>query len=664
MIRWILLACLVPGLAFAQALQVSPGNDADLSSVLDKLATRHGKPNWCEADCVTFYELRVAGNVSRGELRFELTGNVAGEIQAYVRLFGTRPAAEVSEVVLATGRRLSLLWSGDSYAVVLPPGDFRLVGALRFAANAPLTIKVPGPVGLVSFAVPDADVVGTGERRGIRDATYQLVLRETVSSAGEARKEQLRLQVERRFVLARDRTFETAVSAKGARPGQVITLPLAKGEQVEELDPMLAHVRGEGESRVLEWVAQGASPQLVYGGKWSTESIDLKAPAGAIKEIWRVRCDDPLACTFAGEAEKATGEASHVWAPLPGQSLTVTWEELLPLAGVHTVAQEVSLATHPVGRNLQQRLTVDWLSSSGSLVAVTLPAGALISRYTLDGVAAPILKDAKGAVQVSLPSGRSRFEADWEIADGARLYLAPPIPSFSEPVATLWHRVIPAEGRSVLKAGGLAGSPRVALWPNLVACLVVALVVMALSRWAKAPLSSRVLATLSLCGFGILHPLATLPLALTLGVGRFLARTARQRSKFRILLELAAWAGTVIALISVAFVTLDHALFSATPLSVDSFVSGGSHGDQSWVGEALVWGTYLSGDLGSAAHLPTPWVVMIPTFAVRLVWFCWAVVLAMYLAREGKLALEQLLIYWRAVGWNKPKADKPANVPA
>ena len=209
------------------------------------------------------------------------------------------------------------------------------------------------------------------------------------------------------------------------------------------------------------------------------------------------------------------------------------------------------------------------------------------SRFALDGTVLPILKDEQGVAQVSLPVGRSRLEVDWELANAAALWLRPPVPSFAAPVGTLWHRIYPGEGRTVIKSGGLDGSPRVALWPSLGACLALAFVLIWLTRWGRTPLSSTALTAVALSGFAILHPTAALPLVAWLGVGRVLSRIKSPRPNARIVLELFVWAALAVLTVSLIFATLQHALFERDPMEVESFVQGGAVPAAAVVGEAV-----------------------------------------------------------------------------
>jgi len=109
--------------------------------------------------------------------------------------------------------------------------------------------------------------------------------------------------------------------------------------------------------------------------------------------------------------------------------------------------------------------------------------------------------------------------------------------------------------------------------------------------------------------------------------------------------------------IIVTFATLQYALFERDPMEVESFVSGGNiEAANGWGYSPLVWGTYLSGDPATAKALPSPWVFCVPVLWVRLVWAAWAVVIAIFLVREGRLALGQLSAYWTNAGWSRRPA--------
>lgn len=553
------------------------------------------------------------------------------------------------DALTSNGRPVPLFWSGAAYSAVLLPGEFTLRGVAH-PKPGPLTLALPGPVGRVEFAVSDADVLGGGQARGVHAATYQLAPKLAESKASGA-PQRLRLQVQRQFTLKRDRRFWVQAQASGAIAGQVIAFALLPGEQVEELAPSAGHLAGDGNHRRIDWVADSATPTLRFGGKWTADTIDLQSPGGATKETWEIQCDDPYECTFSGDAEPWVGRTGHGWEPQSGQSLHVTAKQLAPHAGVQTVAQQVHLVSSPKGATLTQQLWVDWKFSSGSLVTVQLPEQALVSRFELDDKAVPLLKNAQGGLQVSVPQGDSTLHAEWQLAGRGGEWLGfgwlhPPMPRLSESVSTLYHELVAAPGRAVLLAGGLPGSPRVDLWPNLGAALTLAVAVRLLFARVRMPLVAPRLWMTAALGFAIQWPLAVLPLVLCLAAGRWLGGQTRRRKRYVMVFELMVWGGLVMSALGCAMSTLEHAMFAPEPFSATSFVSRPGHPVQSQ-GLALVWGSYVAG-VADWSKLAAPWMVSIPLLMVRLLWAVWAVAVALLVWHEGRGAVQQLGRYWEA----------------
>ncbi|MEK7704056.1 MAG: hypothetical protein AAB426_03790, partial [Myxococcota bacterium] len=195
-----------------------------------------------------------------------------------------------------------------------------------------------------------------------------------------------------------------------------------------------------------------------------------------------------------------------------------------------------------------------------------------------------------------------------------------------------------------------AGSPRVALWPNAVACCVLAALVWLLARWAKSPIVSTPLWIVSMLGFALVDPLAAVPLVLALGLGRWLGNIETPRRRLRLVVELSVWTALIAVVLGTLLVTLQSALFSASPVDVTSFVSAPYlPSGEGWDSSAAVqWGTYVAGDPDAARALPSPWAWTVPLLLLRLIWAAWAVAIAVFLAREGRLALTQLSRYWQA----------------
>ncbi len=668
----LLLLAARPATAGDEGLTLSPPTADALQGLLRSLAEQQRPARYCAQECSSTLHLALGGSLAQGRLTFEQRGEVVSPEPALVSLFGTRPGARVWEARLGegAGERVPLAWFQDRYVALLPPGPYRLRGELQVPAGAPLDLFVPGPVGLLELSLPDAQVLGDRRRRAVQAASFQLVPRVSPSPQAEAEApaSRLRFSLRRSFDLARDRRFEVAATVEGARPGQIVSLPLLPEEQVEGTEPEGASVRPQNAPRI-EFTAQDSSAEFHYFGAWTGSQVELSAPEGAVRETWTVRCSDPFACTFEGDAEVLPGAKGHVWTPLPGQRLQVQWRELEPLAGVHALVQTVRLDSLPRGRNLRQSLAVSWSASASTLERLVLPTGAVVTDFRLGGEAVPVLRGADGAIALTLPAGRSDLQATWEILDGAGGPLhRPPVPRFAVPLGTLQQAFHPAEGRSVLLAGGLEGSPEVKLWPALATCALLALLLwLLLRRGLRPPRPTPLLLLLpAALGFAIFSPYAFLPLMAALALAHWMARGAAPRHGLRGVAEILALLGVALVALVVFFVVLHHAFFSDWPIEVVNFaqdfggpqVQGASYHELRWT----------AGLAGSEGELPGIWALTVPTLAVRLLWFAWAILMGLLLYREGRGMVQAIVTHWgRSVFPPRPtreQAARPAAEPA
>ncbi|MCK5689291.1 hypothetical protein KAI87_08475, partial [Myxococcota bacterium] len=352
----IILVSFLSSTLLVTGVEISPDDATKLEAVLDFLADKHSQSQFCQSDCFTLYEASFSGSMASGELKFKIKGAVTSKQKAFIPLFATRPDTRLSSAKTKTGATIPLYWSNEAYHVALSEGPFELSGKIVTQDQSILTVSVPGPVGLLQFNISDADVVGTTARRKVSNGTFQLALRQDASDKDKSEEEKvqnLRVRIRRNYQLARDKTFDIAISAEGTKPGEVLSLPLLKGEIVDIFDRQRASLHESDEGKRIDWVTSGGKDYFGYSGRFDADTLSLLAPGGATGETWLIRCEDPWECTFEGNAEKKPGSSGHYFIPLPAQKIKVSWRALKPLSGVNTVAQHVALRSERVGKNLK-----------------------------------------------------------------------------------------------------------------------------------------------------------------------------------------------------------------------------------------------------------------------------------------------------------------------
>jgi hypothetical protein len=207
----------------------------------------------------------------------------------------------------------------------------------------------------------------------------------------------------------------------------------------------------------------------------------------------------------------------------------------------------------------------------------------------------------------------------------------------------------------------MPGSPRVALWPNLAACLLIAFLLAALLRRSGEQLSSIPLWVTSAAGFAVLSPAAALPLTLFIVGARLMGRLSKTRGRFRAFLEIGILIGCAWVSVSIIFASIQEALFSSTPYQIESAVHAFKQTPEISRGaDPLFWSAFIADTPSADSPLPSPWALTIPLFALRLLWALWAVGLAIFCKNEGLIALKCLQRYWGLIA---PKKTKTAPEP-
>lgn len=617
------------GLAQA-AFNIEPGTNDDLTQILKGLADDHAYRNWCQRDCGQIYTMTLSGQIADGILGVSITGNIVGKDNGVLPLFGAVPAIEVTTLKQGENE-IPLIFYNKAYYTLLPPGPFHLTGQIKVDRSAATNVTLPGSVGQVKLAIADQEPLLGSVPLGLVNGSFQIVsaakIKKDEKKSGKT-KQEVRLEIDRRFRIARDKSFEYAIRVMGAEVGQVISIPLEHGEKVLEVTPSNAKT---SEDKV-DFTATAAENHFLIEGEWTQTEVRVTAADGAVNETWAVICEGAYDCTFKGDVEKDVGTTEHKWLPLSGQTLVTTWQELTLLKGQSIVAQKAVLDTKKTGEGYKQNLSLKFTSSAADHVLVTLPESAIPESLQYDGVTTPILKNDKGQIHLTIPQGDSQVGLNWEISEkkGSRI----PLPSVQVPIGKWVFWYSPGEKQNVVYAGGLSGSPVVLFWPRLGLCLFLALLFLYAEKRLSGQTTTRVFFLILAGGYALHEPLAFLIIIGFMTAGRFLSRVSRQRTIFGWLFEGGILAGLIVMALVTYVDILDAAFFTGQPFRFESFCAesepmSGLHKAY----DALCWETDLVNPYQSAI---APYVWVLPTLAVRVIYFIWALLAGYFFTLEFK----------------------------
>jgi len=620
------------------AFNISPNSQEEFINILKGLANDHSYKQWCQDNCGQIHLLKLSGRIADGELDLDISGNIVGKDNGVLPLFGSVPAVEI--ISLKNGSdEVPLVFYNKSYYTLLAPGPFQLKGKIKIDRTSSTNFTLPGAIGKVLLDISDQEPLLKSVRLGQIGGSFQIVSASQKKDKGvKSQKRDLRLDITRDFVIARDKTFTYTIKVVGAKVGQVITFPLSYDEKVLLVNPQNAKISSDR----VEFTATGSDNRFVIQGEWTKKDVKLIAAAGAVKETWGISCEGAYDCLFSGDVEKAVGTSGHQWIPLAGQILTVTWKELGLLQGQSIVAQEVLLDSRYTGKGMKQKLVVKLTSSAADQIFIDLPDTAIPTELKYGSKPSPILKNKKGLVHLTVPQGDSQISLSWEIPKRTQKRI--PLPEFKLPTGKWIFWVTPNKNENAIYTGGPAGSPVVLFWPRMGFCLFMGLLFIYTERKLfKKSQTSLVLFLILCAGYALSSPLSILAVVGFIAAIRLLGRVKEKRTIFGwlfeggiVLLLAALTIGTYIAL-------LDKAFFTGIPFSYESFCSSASVAGNYKPLSALCWESTL---VRADQPVSSPYIITLPTLVVRVVYFFWAVVVGYYFFRELKNLWQGLKHYY------------------
>jgi len=610
----LLLALLIPAVPATSAAQApSPELLNDLRS---HLLTRPP----CEPDCVQVADLVLA---PRGD-RLRITASVHAGALAPWRLPGPDSAWAPTRVLLDGREVVALHRDASGFLVMRVPegvhevvleGPARDEIALQFS-EPPRVLRWQGAGWTLAGHRADAappSAVQLSRSRPLDEGAPG-------SSAEENAELPPWLQVHRELDLGVPWLVHNQVVRLGGGNGAVLMrVPLLPGESVTT--PGIVQ---EGDVAIVA-LEPGEASRGWDSTLAETERLELRAPPDRPwTEVWSLDCSPIFSCAAEGLAPTrhlAEGRWLPQWQPWPGETLAIALKRPTPAEGATTTVDSVVLKLTSGRRLLEASLTVSLRSSQGGEQTLTLPPGASLRTFRLNGKDHPAQTDGDRLVFATEPGATGVYVEFGLPAETGFLPKAPPV-DVGRDVSNVQIEWTLPDHRWVLWTWGPRWGPVVTVWQYI---LLLFLVAFLLARFAPTPLTG---VDWFLLGLGLTQvpPQASAVLVLWLVALSFRGR-ARPDEWWKHALAQMSLVGLTLG----AFGVLYAGVYQGLVMRPDLGVSGAG----SW-GNTLSWFVDTSG-----GELPRPGVLWLPIWVWRVAMLLWALWLASRLLRWVKWGWEQ-----------------------
>ena len=616
---------------------------AMLDSLRDRLLERPA----CHPSCGSFGRLLLEATPDRLRLRLEADASAA----TAVGLPGLAQHWSPAQVTV-DGRPASALHRGDDGRLwlLLPAGAHQVVmeGPI---GNRP-TIQIPfGALRphLVAANLRGFTLVGVAEDGAVGDS-LELVRgakRDTEavrSSEEETQNLPAFVFVERTLELGLEWRIHTQIVRATPTGTAVVTeIPLLPGESV--LSPGVKVAAGKVQVNMGP-DERSAGWQSVLEQK---SPIALRAPAvdqGSWAEVWRLDAGALWNVQTSGipavHPGNGTEKRVRLWRPWPGETVTIEVTRPGGKKGQTVTIDASALVLKPGARSTEANLNLQIRASRGGDHVVTLPEGATLTSFTIEGREQPLRQEGR-KVTLPLTPGRQNVALGFQSATGLLPWFTTPALDLGSPSVNADVTVHLAPDRWILWTRGPRLGPAVLL-PS--ALLLVLLVAFLLGRGRVLPLATHQLVLLGL-GF--------LPVSLGDGavvVGLLIAlhwrrthlRTSRGWLYDLVQLILGLWA---VAAIAIVFLMVRLGLLSSPDMNI---VGNGSSA------------TTLHWTLDRASgSIDTAQVLSLPLYAYHVAMLAWALWLAIAIIRWAPWIWSCLTAggLWRPVFAPKPAPAPP-----
>ena len=440
-------------------------------ATLDELASRLTAKPACSPTCASSPRLALEARATSLRLRMEVDASAA----TAVPLPGGPAQWSPTRVLLDEKPAAALLRTDGKLWIEIGPGSHQILAEGPMPDRESVQIALHLKPHRVEVTTLGWTVEGVHED-GLADDNVQFTRVRAASGAPGSAMQPGALppfvRIERTLLLALNWQVETRV-VRVTPPGAAVVLevPLLAGESVTTADVRVvagkALVNMGPQATEVSWrsVLEQRSP------------IRLSAPKTiASTEVWRLDVGPIWHAAFTGipivHTQPQNGTRIPEFRPWPGETASVDVTRPDGVPGQTLTVDRSVLEVHPGLRATDATLTLTIRASRGLEHTVTLPEGAIVESFAINGATQPIRQEGRRVILPIVP-GPQTVLLGWRQGNGTASYFRTPEIDLGTPSVNASTQIDGLSSRWILFLGGPRVGPVVLFWSMLLVLLLV-----------------------------------------------------------------------------------------------------------------------------------------------------------------------------------------------
>ena len=459
------------------SMLASPVADAQVpdADILQELESRLMQPPDCVPRCAEILSATV--DVGADSVSIRLTINALEDIAIPLpgATTGWRPAAIVvdgssSAQVLRVGHRD--LW------LRVTPGQHTVVLRGSSAGVDSLEIPFPTPPRVIEASGDGWFIAGIKDRRLLSGSLQLTRLQTAEGGDGAPRWESSRfppfVYVYRTVELGLDWRISTSVTRIAPVQGALtLELPLVAGETVVTDDMTV------DDGHILVSMNPQQSSVSWQSNIPRTSPLELTAESGvAWTETWFVGVGTVWHAEFSGVPESETGNSGSSvrmaeFHPRGGETLTIVASRPDAAEGSTLAFDSVNVSVKQGAGSSTTSMLLRYRSTRGAQHVIQLPAGADVSKVTIDGDIEPLRAEG-GELTVPILPGEHTIAIEWREDGDVGARTQTPGVDIGAPASNITMRLALPDNRWLLATNGPRLGPAVLYWTELLVLILLA----------------------------------------------------------------------------------------------------------------------------------------------------------------------------------------------